>query len=223
VQTKLPLKHPVRTLFLPSRHHRNPQFRPLPWQLQAIPPRTPLNSFVLHVLNNAASSIFLQSPNVTSPPVLTCLFNALARGISVSVVTNERLMFWEQVVTAGTTTPACLKALIAKHQQLKAETAERQGLYQRQTSLPPGSLRVSYFSSGAGVGPSRDLVPVSSHLKMTVVDGEIVVLGSGNMDRASWYTSQELGVALESREMVEAVMKEVEKVDEKCCRVVYDE
>lgn len=47
--------------------------------------------------------------------------------------------------------------------------------------------------------------PVKCHLKMTVVDDEIMVLGSGNMDRASWFTSQELGVALLSGEKVGSV------------------
>jgi phosphatidylserine/phosphatidylglycerophosphate/cardiolipin synthase-like enzyme len=47
--------------------------------------------------------------------------------------------------------------------------------------------------------------PAKSHLKWTVVDDEATVLGSGNMDRASWFTSQELGVALLSKEKAENV------------------
>lgn len=46
---------------------------------------------------------------------------------------------------------------------------------------------------------------MKSHLKLVVVDDEITVFGSGNMDRASWFTSQELGVALLSREVAENV------------------
>ncbi|MCJ1250409.1 hypothetical protein MMC30_007637 [Trapelia coarctata] len=48
---------------------------------------------------------------------------------------------------------------------------------------------------------NRDAEPVKSHVKCTVIDGEVVVLGSGNMDRASWFTSQELGIALYGREV----------------------
>jgi phosphatidylserine/phosphatidylglycerophosphate/cardiolipin synthase-like enzyme len=40
--------------------------------------------------------------------------------------------------------------------------------------------------------------PAVSHLKMTLVDGRFLVLGSGNMDRASWFTSQELGMLFHS-------------------------
>ena len=46
---------------------------------------------------------------------------------------------------------------------------------------------------------------MKTHLKMTIVDDDITVLGSGNMDRASWFTSQELGVALLSKRKAESV------------------
>ena len=76
-----------------------------------------------------------------------------------------------------------------------------------------GKLRVGYYRAlmpptergGSGTGDE----PVKSHLKLTVVDGEIVVLGSGNMDRASWYTSQELGVAFWSRDMAGEILGDV--------------
>lgn len=74
-----------------------------------------------------------------------------------------------------------------------------------------GRLRVEYYrrpAAGAvrGGGEAVGEEPVKSHLKMTVVDAEVVVLGSGNMDRASWYTSQELGVAFFSTEMAQRIL-----------------
>ena len=51
-------------------------------------------------------------------------------------------------------------------------------------------MKIEYFVPGR-----RDKEPKQSHLKCTIVDEELVILGSGNLDRASWYTSQELGVA----------------------------
>lgn len=62
-------------------------------------------------------------------------------------------------------------------------------------------MKIGYFKLKSGPGE-----PVKSHLKLTVVDDEVTVLGSGNMDRASWFTSQELGVALLSREIAESVL-----------------
>jgi phosphatidylserine/phosphatidylglycerophosphate/cardiolipin synthase-like enzyme len=61
-------------------------------------------------------------------------------------------------------------------------------------------LRIGYFKPEKGTGE-----PVKSHLKLVVVDDKVTVLGSGNMDRASWFTSQELGVALLSKEVAENV------------------
>jgi phosphatidylserine/phosphatidylglycerophosphate/cardiolipin synthase-like enzyme len=61
-----------------------------------------------------------------------------------------------------------------------------------------GRLRVAYFRALADDGDGADGggVPVQTHVKLSAFDGRVVVLGSGNMDRASWYTSQELGLAL---------------------------
>jgi len=131
-------------------------------------------------------------------------------------------MFIEQLVTAGTTTPACVASLTVQHQQLKSQDHETQSLYQHPDETSLGRLHVAYFSGEPGHGDVRDVVPVSSHLKMTVVDEEVLVLGSGNMDRASWYTSQELGVAFESREMARIMLERVAGVNKRYARTVYD-
>jgi len=70
-----------------------------------------------------------------------------------------------------------------------------------------GNLQIGYYlpRSGRRVGE-----PTKSHVKCTIVDGDVVVLGSGNMDRASWYTSQELGVALYGREVCKLVSDDLE-------------
>jgi phosphatidylserine/phosphatidylglycerophosphate/cardiolipin synthase-like enzyme len=52
--------------------------------------------------------------------------------------------------------------------------------------------------------------PVQSHFKLTIIDGEVAVFGSGNLDRASWFTSQELGVAFFGREFVGKVEEGLE-------------
>ena len=64
---------------------------------------------------------------------------------------------------------------------------------------------MGYFKHVPERGPE-----VKCHIKCTIVDARVVVLGSGNMDRASWYTSQELGVAVESMEVVAQVRKELD-------------
>lgn len=201
-QTSLDLED-IPTLFLPSPHHRNPNYR-LPWQTHAPPPPTPLNTFILHAISTANSTLYIQTPNLTSPPVLSALLAALARGINIHILTSSRLMILEQLVTAGTTTTRCIRTLQKRHKRLLAAYAN---LDLEQGNPRPGDLKVEYFEARQG---GRE--PQQSHFKCLVVDQEIVVLGSGNLDRASWYTSQELGVAVFDRRFAEEVMRGLEGV-----------
>jgi phosphatidylserine/phosphatidylglycerophosphate/cardiolipin synthase-like enzyme len=141
------------------------------------------------------------TPNVTAPTVLSLLRHALSRGVNITIWTNQTLMTAEQLVTAGSTTPRCLTTLI------------------RESAKMPGQLAVRYFdapSSPGGQGATdveagrkpRESTPIKLHAKVTIVDEDKMLLGSGNMDAASWGTSQELGVLLESKAIVEAFKEE---------------
>jgi phosphatidylserine/phosphatidylglycerophosphate/cardiolipin synthase-like enzyme len=204
---QLPLHTPLEsknipTVFLPSPHNRNPQFR-FPWQECALPPPTPLNTFILRCLGSAQKDIYIQTPNLTAPPVLSAILATLKRGVNVHVITSERLMILEQLVTAGTTTGRCVNTLVKRYHRLRllhSSSVEQEDL-EAGVRLAPGVLRIDFFTptqarqgGGQGVG-EMDAEPQQSHIKCLIVDGDLVVLGSGNLDRASWFTSQELGVA----------------------------
>ncbi|KAK7734649.1 hypothetical protein SLS57_000346 [Botryosphaeria dothidea] len=199
----------IPTVFLPSPHHVNPQFRPVPCLGAPRPPQTPLNTFLLKLFERAKFSIYIQTPNLTCPWVFNALLAALARGVDVDIVTSERLMILEQLGTAGTTTSMQLNRLVRKYRKLPIETP----IYDTERDPPRhpnirGRLHVEYYE------PRKDAAkeePVQSHLKLTIVDEEFVVLGSGNMDRASWYTSQELGVAFWSTDLATEVFELVRK------------
>lgn len=251
----------IPTIVLPSSHHRNPRFRPFPWQSMAFPSPTPLNLALLQLLEQAKHSIYVQTPNLTSKPVLTALVGALKSGVDVTIVTNRRMMLLEQLVTAGTTTSWCLGYLVRRHRAMTPEavvptkrlwwgsyayslvsTTSRHAVRDSDPvdlearRQQPGRLRISYFrprrtakspTAEERLGRSRTCLdtpeePVHSHLKLTIVDGEHTVLGSGNMDRASWYTSQELGVLFESREFASATMAAVTQVLDGRLDVIYD-
>ena len=161
---------------------------------------TPLLKTTYHLLSTARSSITMLTPNLTEPTVIRLLLQALARQVNVRIWTNRHLMTMEQLVTAGTTTPSCIRTL-----QRRAEQNET-----------PGQLEVFYFDTdGPGsqhpvlreIDKYRDTVPVKLHAKVTIVDGKRTLLGSGNMDAASWNTSQELGILIESRAVVEEFVK----------------
>ncbi|KEY64913.1 hypothetical protein S7711_03904 [Stachybotrys chartarum IBT 7711] len=181
----------VPTIFLPSSHHRNPRFSFFPFLSQSSPPMTPLNAALLTLIDNAQRSITIITPNVTSQPVVDALLSAVQRGVDVQIRTSKGMMLIEQLVTAGTTTSRCLNGLIKKYSAL-AENAAEHGDVEAQTS-PLGALEVLYYRPLEERRAEAD-EPVVSHFKMTLVDGEFLVLGSGNMDRASWWTSQEIGV-----------------------------
>jgi phosphatidylserine/phosphatidylglycerophosphate/cardiolipin synthase-like enzyme len=190
---------PISTILLPSPHH-NSLFLSIPL-LTPAPPQTPLNTLLLHALGHAEQSIKPITANLTSPPVISALLDALCRGVDVHVITNRRMMILEQVVTAATITEVAVWKLVRKYKQsrqLRRDDSE--------TGRSLGSLRIEYFRPVK----FQESGPVKVHIKCTVVDGKVVVLGSGNMDRASWYTSQELGIALFGEEAVGIVWEGVQ-------------
>ncbi|KAI1260445.1 hypothetical protein F5Y18DRAFT_420087 [Xylariaceae sp. FL1019] len=211
------------TILLPSSHYRNPLFRPLPWQRCTRPPATPLNCALLRLFDMAEKHIYLQTPNLTTPAVMDALLEALDRGVDVRIVTNETMMVWEQLFTAGTTTPRSLRRFI-KHYKQNVNRLQRfdRGRNNDESDathdleaqhLRSGSLEIFYYHAL----PENDVQqileePVQSHMKLTIVDDDYVVLGSGNMDRASWFTSQELGVLFRSKDVAATVMADVNSV-----------
>ncbi|KAF2729843.1 phospholipase D/nuclease [Polyplosphaeria fusca] len=213
----------ITTVFLPSPHRRNPQFRPFSSAERVIAPPTPLNVFILTVFAKAERKIRIQTPNITSPPILSALLKALARGIEVQILTSEKLMILEQLVTAGRTTSQCVATLIKKYKKM----LQRRHLHDEEDAIAsarPGRLQISYFTpSGGAKSKGREGgEPQQSHLKMTIVDDEVLVLGSGNFDRASWFTSQELGLAFFDRTLAESVASVVDVAIKGRTKLVFD-
>lgn len=208
----------VQSILLPSPNHMNPRFR-LPLQQAAPPPPTPLNLFILELLNSASHSIYIQTPNLTSPPLIHAILEALDRGVSVHIVTSERLMIVEQLVLAGTTTSRCVTGLIKRYQHVVK--ARRSSVDEETALMAVGNLRIEYYETKPMEGREEG-EPVQSHLKLTIADSKWVVLGSGNMDRPSWYTSQELGVALHSQDLCQRIRKTVDGALKERKRLVFD-
>lgn len=210
------------TIFLPSPHRRSPSFQPFS---TATSPTTPLNAFLLTLFAKAERSIRIQTPNLTAPPVLSALLKALARGVDVTIVTSARLMILEQLVTAGTTTARCVKKLIKRYNTLDPQI--KSTAYDEEAAMTPakvGKLRIAFFEPRTQFKHEfqKDVEPQQSHLKMTIVDGEVLVLGSGNLDRASWFTSQELGVAFFGEDVVKQVEKTLDKAMTGRSRAAFD-
>lgn len=182
---------------LPSWHCRNPAFALLPWKTPQAPP-TPLNKALLRLFAESTREIYLQTPNITSPPIVDAILDAVVRGVDVTIVTSWKMMVWEQILTAGTTSERCIANLIKRYKGLPSNDGDIEA--QRTNS---GALRISYFRAKREATDEEE--PVHSHLKLSIFDGEWTVLGSGNMDRASWFTSQELGISVRSSAFAAAI------------------
>ncbi|KAF2482766.1 hypothetical protein BDY17DRAFT_281907 [Neohortaea acidophila] len=214
-----PVAGEITSVFLLSPHHRNPQFA-LPWNSCPRPPQTPLNTFLLAAFADAKRSIYIQTPNLTSPPVLSALLAALKRGVTVAVVTSERLMILEQLLTAGTTTKRCVKKLVKRHARLMQRRDADSSDVESGLIASPGMLSVQFYSADPrAVDAATE--PVQSHIKVTITDEEVVIFGSGNMDRASWYTSQELGVAFFSPDLAAKMRSELDQLLSHRTRTMY--
>ncbi|KAF3910712.1 hypothetical protein ABW21_db0208210 [Orbilia brochopaga] len=158
----------------------------------------PQNSFVMAAIDNAEESIYLHTPNVTAQPIIEALIRAVKRGVVVEVVTSMEMMKWEQLVTAGTTTEKCLAKMaleVIKFREATPAHAITTGglfIYQynatKRPQLPPfvkhpeNNHSLTWYDK--------------SHVKCLIADEQVVMLGSGNADRASWVTSQEVNVGL---------------------------
>ena len=184
-------------VLLPSRHHSSLSAS-LPFLPQAAP-STPLNTFLLTAFAQASHSIFLVTPNFTAIPVYRTVLEALAGGVSVHIITNRRMMVVEQLVTAATLTEIYVWSLVRAYRKLRRLGLQRRerdqsslerGFEQGSSLARLGNLKVQYFRG------LRSATAHKMHTKCGVIDEKIYVMGSGNMDRASWFTSQELGVAL---------------------------
>ena len=207
---------PMATAVLPSTWHICPRFQPIPFLPSFTPPKTPLNTALLTLFNHADSSISIITPNITCSTVLDALVAALDRGVDVRIRTNRSTMVVEQVFTAGTTTGWCLSRLRRRYARLLAQRRGSTKAWWWKVLLPPwrsrrhartgdveaglpeiaklGALSIQYYTPDPLRTDVVDDEPTATHFKMTLVDGKYLVLGSGNMDRASWYTSQELGI-----------------------------
>jgi phosphatidylserine/phosphatidylglycerophosphate/cardiolipin synthase-like enzyme len=113
------------------------------------------------------------------------------------------MMILEQLVTARTITEYEIWKLVRRYRKLIAKRITPSELEEGRREV--GILKIGYFRPKMG-----EEEPVKLHLKCTMVDDEIAVLGSGNMDRASWWTSQELGIAVFGREVVGEIGRCVE-------------
>lgn len=212
----------IPTILLPSPHNWNPAFL-LRW-----PHITPLTSFLQHIFRAAKKKIYIQTPNLTCRLALKALIEAFKRGVDIHIITSRRLMILEQLVTAGSFTEHEVRHLSRHYKKLRHDRNAEIRRNERRAPMrggwtgiePPklGSLDIGYYRPKMYNDVDE---PTKSHLKFVCVDDEVTVLGSANMDRASWYTSQELGIAFFSKDLAEQLSQTVENALEDRVKYAY--
>jgi phosphatidylserine/phosphatidylglycerophosphate/cardiolipin synthase-like enzyme len=166
-----PLQSPLTPLaFLscgPSRYGALP-FAPI----RAIPAL-----FHIGAIGNARRTIFIQTPNLTSRAIIRALKFALLKYVQVTIYLPHNMIVLESLVTGWSTTE-CQVRLLQRWARRHPET----------------NLTIEWFKSDRGQNFVVD--EDKSHIKFMVVDEELVIVGSSNLDRASACTSGEVNVAI---------------------------
>lgn len=253
-------EHTFRTTLLPHPHNASLEqslwFVP---KTEKPLPRSPLNTTLLRLITGARSEVILLTPNFTSSAAITAVCSALLSGVHVHLITDRKMMVPEQLATAGVMTEQCVDDLIQEYRKgLNGRKLQKRLLKlgdfvgkNLEPSSPPtllGKLKISYFCQPQHMPSSSATNPetnsknhgdsdfgvasnaTKSHIKLTLIDRKAVILGSGNMDRASWRTSQELGVLIEDEitvnnptSVAERLWAEIEVGLKGCLETYFDE
>jgi phosphatidylserine/phosphatidylglycerophosphate/cardiolipin synthase-like enzyme len=144
--------------------------------------------FQIQAITQAHTSIFIQTPNLTSLALIKALKHALLKHVHVTLYLPRNMMVAESIVTGWTTTYCQIRLL--------QRWAKRRQVY----------LEVEWFKGG-----TEFVMEDKSHIKFMVVDERCVVLGSSNLDRASACTSGEVNIAIENREMATKMLEAVKQ------------
>ena len=195
------------------------------------PPLTAQNVFMAALIRHARNKVFIQTPNLTCPYLLDLIYDRFtATGespVNIEIITCKSMMVLEQLVTTGwggpaskvdgrgknrrwgATTEACVNELLWRLSAAHIhEDSALNVYYYTPTSdpipTPIQSLDVedmeSSYSAWEEIAFARQ-----SHVKALVVNEEVVVVGSANGDRASWFTSGEVNVMVFNGEVARGV------------------
>ena len=146
--------------------------------------------FQIEAITRARRSIFIQTPNLTSLAIIKAIKLALLNTIQVIFYLPRNMMVLESLVTGWSTTKCRVRLLqrwAKKH--------------------PQTNLTVEWFKSNPNEGFVVD--GNKSHIKFMVIDEELVIVGSSNLDRASACTSGEVNVSFSNPELAKSFLTAV--------------
>ncbi|KAH8427395.1 IQ calmodulin-binding motif protein [Aspergillus melleus] len=145
---------------------------------------TPQNSAFLSAIQNAQSSIFIQTPNMNAEPLLQPLLDAVKRGV---IVTCYLCLGYND---AGQLLPFQngTNEMISNRLYAALETKEERS-----------RLRIYNYVGKDQTKPIHNKFKKRScHIKLMIIDEKVAIQGNGNLDTQSFYHSQEVNVLLDS-------------------------
>ncbi|KAK6532093.1 hypothetical protein TWF694_003255 [Orbilia ellipsospora] len=155
---------------------------------------TPQNVAWLSGVEFAESKIYIQTPDLNAPPIMSALVDAVKRGVDVTIVLclgyND---LGEMLPLQG----GHNENIVAKmKEQLTEEEKKR--------------LKVYWYVGRDMTRPIHATKQVRTcHIKLMIVDERIGIQGSGNQDTQSWFHSQETNCMIESQEVCQSWMKQL--------------
>ena len=145
--------------------------------------RNPQNQAFLAAIRGATTRIRILTPNINDSAVEDALAAAIARGVTVELVTGNGYQdFAESLPTRGGTNAGSLRNILSKARALGAPDPCRQ-------------LRARWYTRNGAV--VRGNVDHSIHAKYLSIDGRLSIIGSANLDEQSFNNSRELNVVVD--------------------------
>lgn len=151
---------------------------------------SPQDQAFLALLRGARSTIKIETPNLNAPAAKQAILDAVARGVRVEIVlsygfnsASERQRFGP--VDGGGSNEDAVADLYSRI----ADPAAKDRLQIR-------------WGSVDGVRPTPQHEPGASHVKFMSGDGQVAIVGSANMDKASWHLIRETNLVIDSAEHV---------------------
>jgi len=154
------------------------------------PVHSPTTLFQVQAIIQARRTIFIQTPNLTSRAILKAIKRALRNGIHVTLYLPRYMMVLESLVTGWTTTQCSVRWLLSWTRR-----------------HPETHLMLEWFQCDP-----YQAFPVDgekTHIKFMVVDEELVIVGSSNLDRASACTSGEVDVAFVDADLAWGILSAI--------------
>jgi phosphatidylserine/phosphatidylglycerophosphate/cardiolipin synthase-like enzyme len=148
----------------------------------------PQDQAFLAAFNGATRVIKIETPNINDDAVKTAILDAVKRGVEVRLITSKEFNESSEGFVGGPN---------------GANVAE---LYRDLALLGVSDacskLQVRWYSRD-GQAPIVGNGAYASHTKYSSVDDQIVIVGTTNMDTASWNFSHELNLAIDDNAMAQ--------------------